>query len=111
MIEKPKNCPGNHALSKYIVPEQQPFDYICDGCKTPIQKGENMYGCRECNFDLCEKCSEHIVQVAKFFVCCFKNSHLQFHIEAKKRFLKKNAKLMFQLFQKQRCVFKINNIL
>eukprot|EP01084_Bolivina_argentea_P161758 281553_1 len=30
--------------------------FSCDGCRQKMQQGQQMYGCRTCNYDLCKKC-------------------------------------------------------
>lgn len=49
-------CPRNeeHQLMEFTVPNRL---YACDICNTRPQRGETMYGCRICDWDVCSKCS------------------------------------------------------
>ena len=49
-----KVCMRDHPLPKFKVPEGG--DYGCDKCDGPVSSGGIMYGCRICDFDLCETC-------------------------------------------------------
>jgi hypothetical protein len=31
-------------------------EYMCDGCEADVSAGADMYGCRDCDFDLCPEC-------------------------------------------------------
>lgn len=31
--------------------------YECDGCQKKIQKGQPVFGCRDCNYDMCKVCA------------------------------------------------------
>jgi len=51
------NCPANHGLKSYLIPEgHMPGAFSCDGCKNGFRDGARMYGCRICNFDMCMNC-------------------------------------------------------
>eukprot|EP00808_Paulinella_micropora_P014733 g28713.t1 len=59
--EKPEvaqrpDCPGKHSLSLFEISE---VEYYCDSCGTCESKGATMFGCRACNYDLCQSCYEH----------------------------------------------------
>jgi hypothetical protein len=41
----------------HILKEFKTSQNICDGCERDI-RDETMYGCRECNYDLCESCKK-----------------------------------------------------
>ncbi|EKX48189.1 hypothetical protein GUITHDRAFT_106084 [Guillardia theta CCMP2712] len=46
-------CPSGHVLSHFRTPGV----YICDRCSALIERGQEMIGCRECGWDLCQVCS------------------------------------------------------
>jgi hypothetical protein len=47
-------CPKGNTLTRFDTPHEY---FVCDGCdKGTLPKGTTMYGCRSCNYDLCEKC-------------------------------------------------------
>ena len=48
------NCPGKHRLNKF---ETEDGDYVCSRCKRGLRMNEIAYGCRDCDWDLCEKCN------------------------------------------------------
>jgi len=52
--ESAVKCPNNHALEQLTT---KVADYDCDGCgnycRSPFMA---MFGCRKCDFDLCENC-------------------------------------------------------
>ena len=48
------NCPGKHGLNKVAATTQ---GYNCDGCQRAIKIGEDVHGCRTCDFDLCSACA------------------------------------------------------
>lgn len=45
-------CPAQHKLSCFTTDGP----YRCDRCAYRIGEGLVMYGCRQCNFDMCESC-------------------------------------------------------
>eukprot|EP01048_Picozoa_sp_COSAG05_P003612 COSAG05_NODE_171_length_15032_cov_41.734561_7_plen_254_part_00 len=47
-------CPGSHTLNQWLTPRDQ-FG-TCDSCHASAATGTTMFGCRECNFDLCQQC-------------------------------------------------------
>ena len=53
------DCPKGCGLTEFQTPHPR---YSCDGCykRTSVKKqlttGTTMYGCRPCNYDLCEDC-------------------------------------------------------
>jgi hypothetical protein len=46
-----KKCPKSHELKKYEIHE-----FGCDLCERGFAEGNTGYGCRECDYDLCELC-------------------------------------------------------
>merc|ERR1712228_311926 len=46
------NCPGMHGLNPFVTPGS----YGCNGCLKLFQKGELMYECKNCEYDLCTNC-------------------------------------------------------
>jgi len=50
-------CSAGHVMVQYIAPDSR---RLCDLCEKPqfcVKKGELLWGCRLCNYDLCIKCS------------------------------------------------------
>jgi len=47
------NCPGYHGLKSQ---ETTSHGWQCDGCKKYLEKYTIVYGCRKCDYDLCESC-------------------------------------------------------
>lgn len=47
-------CPGGHKLSLFQTTGGG--GGACDGCMKPIPKGTSMYGCRTCDYDVCQRC-------------------------------------------------------
>jgi len=50
------DCPVRHGLSVQQCPEGRAF--VCDVCEKRILDGEQMHGCRRCNYDVCVACFE-----------------------------------------------------
>eukprot|EP01084_Bolivina_argentea_P290321 498649_1 len=48
-------CPGSHGLCKFSTPHE---GYGCDVCNDTMRANRDMWGCRVCNYDLCERCYE-----------------------------------------------------
>eukprot|EP01084_Bolivina_argentea_P145071 254381_1 len=48
-----KTCPNKHVLKKFKTPRET---FLCDGCDTKCALNTILFGCRECNYDLCEMC-------------------------------------------------------
>jgi tetratricopeptide (TPR) repeat protein len=48
------HCTKGHGLAPFINPSAS--DGCCDGCMNLIPQGKEVYGCRQCNFDLCGRC-------------------------------------------------------
>lgn len=48
-----KQCPGKHGLAKFLTPHQT---FGCDLCGKRGKIGSTMYGCDDCNFDVCAEC-------------------------------------------------------
>ena len=50
------DCPGEHGLKTFITIDST---FNCDACgASSIAEGSAMYGCRECDFDVCEACAK-----------------------------------------------------
>jgi len=45
------NCPGRHGLKRFLTNHSS---YCCDTCRCYIAEGKPMWGCRECDWDVCE---------------------------------------------------------
>ena len=50
---KIENCPGQHGLTRFSTPHSS---FRCDVCKKRFPTGATMYGCRRCNYDVCQSC-------------------------------------------------------
>lgn len=48
-----ESCPAGHHLNKEDTPED---GWSCSECHTVFPKGSKLYGCRECDYDVCIKC-------------------------------------------------------
>lgn len=46
-------CPEGHKLSLFQTPEA---DWYCNRCNAAFPKGTLLYGCRTCEYDLCQSC-------------------------------------------------------
>eukprot|EP00405_Crypthecodinium_cohnii_P041734 CAMPEP_0206562546 /NCGR_PEP_ID=MMETSP0325_2-20121206/22309_1 /ASSEMBLY_ACC=CAM_ASM_000347 /TAXON_ID=2866 /ORGANISM="Crypthecodinium cohnii, Strain Seligo" /LENGTH=256 /DNA_ID=CAMNT_0054064769 /DNA_START=84 /DNA_END=854 /DNA_ORIENTATION=- len=46
-----ENCPGRHGLNRFITNHSS---YCCDTCRCYLPEGAPMWGCRECDWDVCE---------------------------------------------------------
>merc|ERR1712232_1420506 len=49
-------CPGGHTLQCFLA-SRDDRGYGCDVCGATIMKGEQLWGCRVCNYDKCVKCA------------------------------------------------------
>ena len=47
-------CPEGHPLTSYVI--QSEFSVHCDSCQVNFSQRETFYGCRSCDFDLCQDC-------------------------------------------------------
>lgn len=56
--EKAIHCPAKHTLSKFTHRRlSSVFSFAsCDVCKVALQDGSTVFGCRKCNWDICESC-------------------------------------------------------
>eukprot|EP00485_Elphidium_margaritaceum_P002375 CAMPEP_0202689630 /NCGR_PEP_ID=MMETSP1385-20130828/4833_1 /ASSEMBLY_ACC=CAM_ASM_000861 /TAXON_ID=933848 /ORGANISM="Elphidium margaritaceum" /LENGTH=1426 /DNA_ID=CAMNT_0049344779 /DNA_START=82 /DNA_END=4362 /DNA_ORIENTATION=+ len=61
------NCPGQHQLQQFSAPHEY---FGCDGCHRSMPLQGTLYGCRECDFDLCSSCYSN-----KLITTCLK-SHI-----------------------------------
>eukprot|EP01084_Bolivina_argentea_P064995 118489_1 len=52
--QKIYNCPGQHGLTEFQTGQD---GYSCDICGDKFRKGETLYGCRNCNYDICTICN------------------------------------------------------
>lgn len=48
------NCPGMHGLSLFRTPDP---GWWCSVCKREHPRGSSFYGCRDCDYDECERCA------------------------------------------------------
>lgn len=46
-----ENCPGKHGLKRFMTNHSS---YCCDTCRCYLPEGAPMWGCRECDWDVCE---------------------------------------------------------
>mmetsp|Transcript_2125 Transcript_2125/g.6486 ORF Transcript_2125/g.6486 Transcript_2125/m.6486 type:complete len:288 (+) Transcript_2125:1-864(+) len=46
-------CPSQHVLYEFSTPNSE---WACDTCRSEIAQGAIMYGCRECDWDICIEC-------------------------------------------------------
>lgn len=46
-----ENCPRKHGLLRFITNHAS---YCCDTCRCYLPEGAPMWGCRECDWDVCE---------------------------------------------------------
>eukprot|EP01083_Nonionella_stella_P105418 303212_1 len=62
---KGNNCPGGHGLTEFTTDQD---GYGCDNCGSTKIKGNVMFGCRRCNYDLCFTCNqeEHVMGVSRY---------------------------------------------
>ena len=52
-----KLCDDGHGLIRFEIPEDKPEDFVCNLCgDAPIPIGSVMYGCDECEYNVCGKC-------------------------------------------------------
>ena len=47
-----KKCANEHGLIRFNTPKK----FGCDLCKQGIPKDTVMYGCSECDYDICTSC-------------------------------------------------------
>jgi len=45
------NCPGRHGLTRFLTNHSS---YCCDTCRCYLPQGAPMWGCRTCDWDVCE---------------------------------------------------------
>lgn len=45
------NCPGGHGLARFLTNHAS---YCCDTCRCYLPEGAPMWGCRVCDWDVCE---------------------------------------------------------
>lgn len=45
------DCPGRHGLSRFLTNHGS---YCCDTCRCYVPIGSPMWGCRQCDWDVCE---------------------------------------------------------
>lgn len=50
-----ETCPSGHPMVVFRTPHGS---FACDMCGRHLQKGSALHGCRDCNFDMCQKCLE-----------------------------------------------------
>ena len=49
------DCMNGHELKKFVPGR---YGFGCDGCGRSIHPNETLYGCRRCDYDLCENCHQ-----------------------------------------------------
>jgi hypothetical protein len=50
-------CPKGHSLQRFSAEHSH---YSCDACRERVPEGSTLCGCRECDFDLCASCEQHL---------------------------------------------------
>jgi nucleoredoxin len=53
--EAAADCPKSHGLRRFIAKGD---GFHCDSCREEQREGRAMYGCRACDYDVCEPCSK-----------------------------------------------------
>ena len=53
--EAAADCPKSHGLRRFVVKGD---GFQCDSCREEQREGRAMYGCRACDYDVCEPCSK-----------------------------------------------------
>ena len=48
------DCPGGHGLERFEARRR----YGCDICGAKVAKGSTLFGCRDCDHDVCQGCFE-----------------------------------------------------
>lgn len=56
------HCPNDHILRHFRTPTST---YTCDVCNKSQALLDEMYGCRQCNYDTCRECYDLLVNSAK----------------------------------------------
>jgi len=59
VVVNPISCPAGHALERFVTtlpPRSEDSTCKCDRCGSMAALGARMWGCRMCNFDVCELC-------------------------------------------------------
>ena len=52
---KPICCPGKHTAAIHVTRHSS---FKCDTCGAGVERGRPMYGCRDCDWDACESCTD-----------------------------------------------------
>eukprot|EP00927_Polykrikos_kofoidii_P073723 TRINITY_DN69740_c0_g1_i1.p1 TRINITY_DN69740_c0_g1~~TRINITY_DN69740_c0_g1_i1.p1 ORF type:complete len:609 (+),score=67.97 TRINITY_DN69740_c0_g1_i1:123-1949(+) len=50
-----RTCRKGHELERHVVPREE--GYRCDNCSRNMRENQILFGCRKCNYDVCESCS------------------------------------------------------
>lgn len=53
IAEMPQLCPAGHRLHEFETPND---GFVCGRCEAHFPSGTNLYGCQECNYDVCRLC-------------------------------------------------------
>jgi len=59
-------CPRGHTLERFIVEDVEEGEdseedgFECDGCDACQPPGSVMFGCRQCDYDLCARCARKV---------------------------------------------------
>jgi len=56
---KEHTCPSGHVLKRHAAPDS---DYRCDVCDKEVAEGETLWGCRLCDYDMCQQCANGTVE-------------------------------------------------
>ena len=57
-----KKCANGHGLIRFETPQD---GFGCDLCSQPMPTDTVMYGCNECNYDICIRCEENTLRVGE----------------------------------------------
>lgn len=55
-------CPHGHALQTFSVEDK---GWMCDVCKRELEVGEEVQGCKLCDWDFCSRCSQNAAAQAE----------------------------------------------
>jgi hypothetical protein len=54
LLETERTCPETHRLQAF---EAERSGFSCDMCGSACAAGARLFGCRQCDYDLCEECA------------------------------------------------------
>jgi len=62
-----RQCPARHKLSAF---ETQEAGWTCSTCSREFARGTRLFGCRQCDYDECDRCQRRLPSVEKFRDAC-----------------------------------------